>query len=110
MTITTFAPDDLLPTIVDRRAAIHPNAIYAEYPKSPTSYEEGYEAITFGKLANAINGIAWWLTLTLGPGNNHEKLAYIGPNDLRYPVLCLGAIKAGYCVWEHIKSYVVGVH
>jgi hypothetical protein len=37
------------------------------------------------------------LTKALGPGHG-EILAYLGPNDLRYPALVLGAVKAGYCV------------
>ncbi|KAE8363507.1 hypothetical protein BDV27DRAFT_129836 [Aspergillus caelatus] len=85
----------LLPHIVDHYAKVKPEAIYAEYPVSLMSYEDGYRPITFKAFANAINGIAWWLTEKLGPGNG-EILAYVGPNDLRYPALVLGAVKAGY--------------
>ncbi|KAJ5531965.1 acetyl-CoA synthetase-like protein [Penicillium frequentans] len=62
------------------------------------SYDEWYNAITYKALANAINGIAHWLTKSLGPGHG-EILAYLGPNDLRYPALVLGAVKAGYCMF-----------
>ncbi|RAQ49456.1 NRPS-like enzyme [Aspergillus flavus] len=85
----------LLPHIVDHYAKVKPEAIYAEYPISLMTYEDGYRPITFRLFANAINGIAWWLTEKLGPGNG-EILAYVGPNDLRYPALVLGAVKAGY--------------
>ncbi|KAE8346860.1 hypothetical protein BDV24DRAFT_174499 [Aspergillus arachidicola] len=85
----------LLPHIVDHYAKVKPEAIYAEYPVSLMTYEDGYRPITFRLFANAINGIAWWLTEKLGPGNG-EILAYVGPNDLRYPALVLGAVKAGY--------------
>ena len=54
--------------------------------------------ITYGRLANAVNRIAWWLVDNLGVAKNHETLAYIGPNDLRYPAFILGAVKAGYKV------------
>lgn len=87
----------LLPHIVDHYAKVKPEAIYAEYPISLMTYEDGYRPITFRLFANAINGIAWWLTEKLGPGNG-EILAYVGPNDLRYPALVLGAVKAGYRV------------
>lgn len=87
----------LLPHIVDHYAKVKPDAIYAEYPVSLMSYDDGYRPITFKAFANAINGIAWWLTEKLGPGDG-ETLAYVGPNDLRYPALVLGAVKVGYRV------------
>lgn len=94
-----FHPDEeLLPHIVDHYAKFKPDQLYAEYPRSPTSYDEGFRPITYRAFANAINGIAWWLTETLGQGYG-EPLAYIGPNDLRYPALVLGAVKAGYCMF-----------
>ena len=88
----------LLNHIVDCVAAREPQALYAEYPVSLTSYEDGFMRVTYGKLANAIDCMAWWLVDTLGQGHNFEPLAYIGPNDLTYPALILGAIKAGYTV------------
>lgn len=88
----------LIPNIVDHLAEVEPDKLYAEYPISTASYDEGYRKITYAAFANAINGVAWWLQETLGPGRHSEALAYIGPNDLRYPALILGAIKAGYMV------------
>ncbi|KAL2785317.1 acetyl-CoA synthetase-like protein, partial [Aspergillus keveii] len=99
----------LLPHIVDHYARVKPDAIYAEYPVSPTSYENGYRPITFKAFANAINGIAHWLVDQLGHGNG-EILAYLGPNDLRYPALVLGAIKAGYCMFLTSPRNSVGAH
>lgn len=102
--MTTWTPSsgydprsELLPNIFDYYAQVKPDAIYAEYPVNSMTYEEGYRPITYKALANAINGVAGWLTKTLGPGTG-EILAYLGPNDLRYPALVLGAVKAGYCV------------
>ena len=89
---------DLVPNLVDKRARLTPNSIYSEYPISPLSYDEGYRTITYGDFANAVNGAARWLQTTLGPGQDFETLAYMGPNDLRYPALILGAVKAGYKV------------
>ena len=37
-------------------------------------------------------------TIPLGPGKDFETLAYIGPLDVRYNALLLGAVKAGYKV------------
>lgn len=91
---------ELVPNIVDHLSEVRPTALYAEYPVSTLSYAEGYRKITYGDFANAINGVAWWLHETLGPGKDSEMLvlAYIGPNDLKYPALILGAVKAGYMV------------
>ena len=90
----------LVPKLVDQRAEADPDSLYAEYPVSSSSYDEGYHKITYRGLANAVNGAAWWLHRTLGPGKNFEALAYMGPNDLRYTALILAAVKAGYIVME----------
>jgi len=88
----------LLNHIVDCVASSRPQTLYAEFPVSRTSYDEGCLEFTYAKFANAINIIAWWLHENLGPGNDFQTVAYIGPNDLIYPSLILGAVKAGYKV------------
>lgn len=87
----------LLPHLVDHYAKTKPDAIYAEYPINPISYDAGYRKPTYKAFGNAVNGLAKFLVESLGPGNG-EVLSYVGPNDMRYPGLVLGAIKAGYCV------------
>ncbi|KAF5872506.1 putative nrps-like enzyme protein [Botrytis fragariae] len=54
--------------------------------------------MTYSALANAVNGIAWWLTdqLGLGFGKDFPTICYMGWNDLRYVTMVLGAMKAGY--------------
>lgn len=89
---------DLVPNLVDKRARLTPDAVHSEYPISALTYDEGYRRITYRDFANAVNGAARWLQTTLGPGRHFETLAYMGPNDLRYPALILGAVKAGYKV------------
>ena len=88
----------LLPHMVDEIAYSKPETIWAEYPRSLTTYAEGFKAVTYQKFANAINGTAWWLQKTFGVPENFQTLAYIGPNDIRYQVLLIGAIKAGFKV------------
>ncbi|KAJ5721627.1 NRPS-like enzyme [Penicillium malachiteum] len=108
--MATFDPSDfdpraqLIPNLVDHYAASKPDALYAEYPTNPMSYDDGYRKISYKIFANAINGLAYWLTETLGPGNG-EVLCYVGPNDLRYPALVLGAVKAEYPHFEFNKTY-----
>ncbi|KAL8841961.1 MAG: hypothetical protein Q9176_002898 [Flavoplaca citrina] len=86
----------LLNNIVDGTARTRPSAIYAEIPRSTHSYESGYRNVTYRALANAVNGVAWWLQQELGQGQDHQTLAYLGPNDLTYVMMILGAVKAGY--------------
>jgi len=91
----------LLNNMVDYLAFARPQALFAEFPKSLTRYDAGFQKINYATFANAINGIAWWLKDNLGPGSDFETLAYVGHNDFRYNALVLGAVKAGYKVtWK----------
>lgn len=90
--------NELTPNIVDRVARLTPDAPYALYPNHPLSYSHGYRTVTYKDLANAVNGLAWWLNKNLGSSQQFDVLAYVGPNDVRYTALVLGAIKAGYVV------------
>lgn len=92
--MAVFPENELLPNLTDHNARVKSDSVYAEYPKSPVSYAEGYRPITYRQFANVINGLAFWLTETLGLGNG-EVLAYFGSNDVRYPAL----VKAGYCIF-----------
>jgi acyl-coenzyme A synthetase/AMP-(fatty) acid ligase len=90
-------PYRLIPNILDQHAQDDPDKLYAELPVSHTDFTSGFRPITYGALANAVNGAAWWLTENLGPADyNFPTLAYIGPNDLCHTLLLLGAVKAGY--------------
>ncbi|KAJ6032231.1 NRPS-like enzyme [Penicillium herquei] len=91
--------NQLLPNLIDHYALTKPDAIYAEYPVNPMSYDEGYRKITYKEFSNAIDGVAHWLTEQLGPGDGSGVLTYAGGNDLRYPAVVLGAVKAGYCAF-----------
>lgn len=72
----------LLNHVVDEIAAQDPVAVYAELPRSRETLDDGFRKVTYAEFSNAIDGMAWWLTKSLGPGRDFETLAYIGPNDL----------------------------
>lgn len=89
---------ELLPHMVDRLARENPDAAYGLWPVVPTSYEQGFQTITYAQLANIINGLAQLLVKKLVAGRGQEVLTYVGPNDVRLTALVLAAIKAGYVV------------
>jgi acyl-CoA synthetase (AMP-forming)/AMP-acid ligase II len=90
---------DILNNIVKFMAKKHPQTLFAEFPISPTSYDEGYRKITYETFANAVNAAAAWIHEALGGrGKDFETLAYIGINDPRYNILVLAAVQAGYKV------------
>lgn len=96
--------NDLLPHVVDRLAREKPEAVYGLWPVAPASYEAGFRTINYAQLANVVNGLAWWIVKELGPcqGPDHEVLTYVGPNDVRFTALVLGAVKAGYVVRTYL--------
>lgn len=87
----------LLPQVVDRLAETDPVRVYASIPKSATSLSDGYQNVTMLKLASMVNRVAKWIETTIGAGGR-DTVAYIGPTDIRYTVMFLGAVKAGYKV------------
>lgn len=90
-------PYRLIPNIVDEVALEEHDKLYAELPISQTDFASGFRPVTYGTLANAVNGVAWWLTGTLGKaGIDFPAVAYIGPNDMCHNLLLIGAVKAGY--------------
>ncbi|KAK0736570.1 hypothetical protein B0T21DRAFT_288249 [Apiosordaria backusii] len=87
----------LIPNIADERARLEPTREWISVPRS-TDPKHGWKKITYKDAANAVNRIAHKLVSTTGkpePGS-FPTVAYIGPNDVQYPIFALGAVKAGY--------------
>ncbi|KAF2019152.1 acetyl-CoA synthetase-like protein, partial [Aaosphaeria arxii CBS 175.79] len=93
---SAYSSEKLIPRIIDDIARTHPDVLYAEIPNDAHSCQAGFRKITYKDLANAINGLALWIERTLGRGLNFETLVYLGPHDLRYILMLLAAVKAGY--------------
>jgi acyl-CoA synthetase (AMP-forming)/AMP-acid ligase II len=87
----------LVPTIIDQLAASDPDRNFASYPKS-SDLTEGFIDVSFSTLSNAINRASWWLAAAMKSTASSDTFAYLGPNDLRYPILLVAAIKCGYKV------------
>ncbi|MCJ1306689.1 hypothetical protein MMC25_000332 [Agyrium rufum] len=81
---------------VDAVAQNAPDSVYASYASS-IDLSKGYRHITYRQYADAINSAATWLETQLGESSKGQVIPYIGPSDLRYPILTLAALKAG-CV------------
>lgn len=112
-TISRVGCNDLWPHIVDRLAKEQPEEIYGLWPVDSDSYDAGFHAITYGQLANIINGLASWIVEQLGPGaaGEGDVLTYIGLSDVRLTAMILASVKAGYTVSsqaEHPNLVIVG--
>ncbi|KAL2136208.1 hypothetical protein VTI74DRAFT_4838 [Chaetomium olivicolor] len=89
--------DSLPPHIVDRLGEERPHGVYSVWATA-----QGLRTITYGDLANAVNGLAGWHVSRLGPGRrgaDPEVLTFIGANDVRYIVVLLAAVKAAYVIF-----------
>lgn len=60
--------------------------------------EDGYEDISYGTFAKAVNGCSWWMEEQLRTGGCSQTIAYLGPLDVRYLIVLLAASKTGHVV------------
>ena len=56
-----------------------------------------FEPVTYATLARAIDCAAWWLDEHLG-FRSGQTFSYHGPQDIRWTLLCVAAIKTGRVV------------
>jgi acyl-coenzyme A synthetase/AMP-(fatty) acid ligase len=92
--ITTYGKR-LLPHIVDARAKSGYARPYALYPRTKDP-ADGFQEISYARLANAVNRAAWWLDQNLREAEEKENaFAYFGANDLRYVIFVLATMKTG---------------
>ena len=95
--VKTSNPDygrRLLPHLIDERARNSHERPYASVSVSKDP-KDGFRDISYEQFANAINRCAQWLLDQIGHSQTFEILAYMGPQDLRYQVLVIAAIKTG---------------
>ncbi|KAI0846731.1 acetyl-CoA synthetase-like protein [Daldinia vernicosa] len=87
----------LVPNIIDDIARADPKKEAFLVPRSDNP-KDGWKSITFKEYANAINHIAYRIIQTCGTPSegSFPTIAYVGPNDARYVILLVGAVKAGY--------------
>ncbi|KAI1758278.1 hypothetical protein F4782DRAFT_544611 [Xylaria castorea] len=85
-----WVTENLLPNIIQRlRKRTRPFV-------SVVTPDGGLEHLSLEDLHNASNRAAWFLHRNLEKDN--ERFFYMGPNDIRYLIWILGAMKSGKCV------------
>ncbi|KAL8853057.1 MAG: hypothetical protein Q9221_002087 [Calogaya cf. arnoldii] len=86
----------LLPALIDHIASTDPTRPFVSLAKS-TDIRQGFHDVDYATFAAAINRCAYWLDEQFGrPRYEFEKIAYIGPSDLRYAIFIIAAVKAGF--------------
>jgi hypothetical protein len=86
-----------LPSIVALNAKECPNGLYARTPIGP-AYTDGYRDVSNLQYAQAIDHLAHLIEIRLGKGVDFETVAFVGPSDIRYNMVIIAGIKAGYKV------------
>lgn len=86
----------LFADMADDLARSKPNAAYAYLPVSPDGFDQGFRKVSYRQFANAVNGLAWWLTMQLG--GSLQAITYAGPNDIRQNAMIIACAKANYKV------------
>ena len=83
----------LISSLIDEYAANDPSRVWASMPVANEDLSRGFQDITYGRFANAIDTATWWLQGRLE--KQVETVAYAGPKDLRYAILAVAALKLG---------------
>lgn len=89
-----------LPNLFDAKAKDPSSRPYARVMRSPNP-DDGFDAVTYSTVANAVNRASWWLVNEVGLAEG-EVFAYLGPSDLRYVFLFVAAAKTGRKVSQHL--------
>lgn len=89
---TPFTP---IPAVWDKIAREEPDRIVVSIPIG-NEVQDGFQDVSARIMADAINRAAWFIEGELGRSDNFQTLCYLGPSDLRYPILLSAAAKAGY--------------
>ncbi|KAL1863038.1 putative NRPS-like protein biosynthetic cluster [Diaporthe australafricana] len=87
----------LLPTLIDEVSIQDPNRECFQIPRS-SEPSDGWRILTWKDMANAVNRCAHRIVELCGTPekDSFPTIAYLGPNDVRYIVLMIAAVKAGY--------------
>ena len=94
-----FCGQRLLSHLVDERAHANHTRPFASIPRA-TRAADGYTNVSYRDFANAIDRLALWITDNIGhPERECETVVYLAPGDLRYQIVALAAVKAGFMMF-----------
>ncbi|RYP77415.1 hypothetical protein DL771_001210 [Monosporascus sp. 5C6A] len=88
----------LLPAAIDELARDEPSRPWASIPIDDSDLSRGYEDVSYGTFANAINKLAWFIVNSIGRSSTFETIAYFGTPDIRYHMIEMAACKTGHKV------------
>ncbi|RYP05428.1 hypothetical protein DL765_009844 [Monosporascus sp. GIB2] len=100
----------LLPAVIDERARNEPSCPWASIPIDDLDLSRGYEDISYGTFANAINKLAWFIENSIGRSSTFETIAYLGTPDIRYHMIEMASCKTGYKVLFSSQLNSLNVH
>lgn len=92
------------PALVDSLASGAPNNVWVKIAASTEKHAGAPHDITWAQVEKAVDSLARWIELEFGPGNGEDPIAYIGINDVRYPMVIIAALKAGYKVRQPARQ------
>lgn len=90
-----------LVSLIDQHAKVKPDDAWVSIPVDDEDLNKGYKDITWSQFANAINHAVKWLRQSLPAAvfsQPFQAFGYVGPKDLRYPVLTVAAAKLGLVI------------
>lgn len=87
--------------MIDEISLSDPDRPFISIPKSELLIQ-GYSDVSYRQFAKAVNRCSWWIKETIGQGikGDSKTVFYLGPLDIRYLIILLGAVKTG-----HVVSY-----
>ena len=86
----------LLPAELDRVAKADPQRAYLSRPRNSSNLADGYEDISYRRVANAVNRTAHCLRTGLGQPKDFDTIAYLAVPDIRNVLLALAVSKVGF--------------
>ena len=84
----------LLVAQIDQYSEKEPSRVWAAIPYDDENLDKGFRNVSYREVAKAINLTASWLHNHLPPATQpFETIAYVGPKDIRYPIVAAAAAK-----------------
>ncbi|RYP76208.1 hypothetical protein DL769_003679 [Monosporascus sp. CRB-8-3] len=100
----------LLPAVIDELARDEPSRPWASIPIDDWDLSRGYEDVSYGTFANAINELAWFIVNSIGRSSTFETIAYLGTPDIRYHMIEMASCKTGHKVLFSSQLNSLDVH